>query len=191
MPAERTGKTRATQLFRCRFGGRACGDIAKTDYPCYVKFRQNCNGLFTMVEANWKHNAECRWLLMQDGAASHTSRQTITGPTNMWMYFQDAPPPPTVPILTRSRCCGPSWKAGVTPSAGVLRKRSWLPGMASHRKRLMRWLGAPGTGAKWCLRSVVPRQVGTSHRTWSHRTVSTRTTKSQSIKRRLMLPCSV
>ena len=56
MSAERTGKTRATQLFRCRFGGRASGDTSKTDCPCYVKFRQNCRGLFTVAEANWKHN---------------------------------------------------------------------------------------------------------------------------------------
>lgn len=56
MSAERTGKTRATQLFRCRFGGRASGKTAKTGCPCYVKFRQNAAGLYTIAEANWKHN---------------------------------------------------------------------------------------------------------------------------------------
>ena len=56
-------------------------------------------------EMNRMHG-EFRWLLMQDGAASHTSWQTMD-----WLHQHvNVSPgwPPAVPILIRSRCRGPS-----------------------------------------------------------------------------------
>ena len=56
MFADKTGPSRVTQIYRCRYGGRQRVKSSKTKCQCCVKFIRAPDGSFSFNDADWNHN---------------------------------------------------------------------------------------------------------------------------------------